>query len=179
VEESTSNHTYLATKIPEDPLFELQSRRCNSCLRNEKALRRSRRRASWFFGDFSARCSNLLGELSSGSANGAAPFSPRRHITQYPCGRCDGEANGARLSCFPGFHHAGRGDTDLSHRAKLFLRLPKRMIRFFVPLKSPKNRLLSANSRGDKTAIELFLAGTRALALQTCMIDAVRVALRC
>ncbi len=35
-----------------------------------------------------------------------------------------------------------------------------------------------AKNRGDKTPIELFLAGTRALALQTSIIDAVCLALQ-
>ncbi len=38
--------------------------------------------------------------------------------------------------------------------------------------------LVSENSRDNRTAIELFLAGTRALALQTCIINAVRLALQ-
>jgi hypothetical protein len=38
--------------------------------------------------------------------------------------------------------------------------------------------LLSEKSRGDKTAIELFLAGVRALALQSRIIDVVRIASR-
>lgn len=82
----------------------------------------------------------MLGELSSGSANGTAPFSPHRHPAQYSCGRCDGEANGAKLSCFRGFHRARRGDTDLSSPANRHLRLPKRTISCFVPLKSLKSQ---------------------------------------
>jgi hypothetical protein len=34
--------------------------------------------------------------------------------------------------------------------------------------------LVSQNSRGDKTAIELFLSGIRALALQSSIIDVLR-----
>jgi hypothetical protein len=38
--------------------------------------------------------------------------------------------------------------------------------------------LLVSSSRGDKTAIELFLSGVRALALQSSILDAVRIASR-
>src|SRR5262245_46808913 len=38
--------------------------------------------------------------------------------------------------------------------------------------------LVSKNSRGDRTAIELFLSGVRALALQSSIIDVVRIASR-
>jgi hypothetical protein len=38
--------------------------------------------------------------------------------------------------------------------------------------------LISKNSRDDKTAIELFLIGVRALALQSSIIDVVRIASR-
>jgi hypothetical protein len=38
--------------------------------------------------------------------------------------------------------------------------------------------LISENSWDDKTAIELFLSGVRALALQSCIIDVVRIASR-
>jgi hypothetical protein len=38
--------------------------------------------------------------------------------------------------------------------------------------------LLSKNSRDNKTAIELFLNGVRALALQSSIIDMVRIASR-
>jgi len=38
--------------------------------------------------------------------------------------------------------------------------------------------LLSENSRDDRTAIELFLVGVRSLALQSRIIDVVRIASR-
>jgi hypothetical protein len=38
--------------------------------------------------------------------------------------------------------------------------------------------LITDKSRGDKTAIELFLIGVRALALQSSIIDMVRIASR-
>jgi hypothetical protein len=44
--------------------------------------------------------------------------------------------------------------------------------------KKPQNNDVRKRSRGDKTAIELFLSGVRALALQSSIIDVIRIASR-
>jgi hypothetical protein len=46
------------------------------------------------------------------------------------------------------------------------------------PFGESVEELLAENSRDDKTAIELFLSGVRAMALQSSIIDVVRFASR-
>jgi len=46
------------------------------------------------------------------------------------------------------------------------------------PFNALAEGLVSENSRDDKTAIELFLSGVKALTLQSSIIDVVRIASR-
>lgn len=58
-------------------------------------------------------------------------------------------------------------------------RLPLLLLQFRTQLHRNVNAMLLLCNRADKTAIDLFIAGTRALALQTAIIDTVRLALQC
>jgi hypothetical protein len=75
---------------------------------------------------------------------------------------------------FPGLKVTGGGTEVFEHSRRVATLVPTMKKPFDVFAEG----LLSKQSRGDKTAIELFLRGTRALASQSPIMDVGRIASR-